>query len=567
MESTQMSITIIPKKKNLFMAEDGTIRKKKVCAYARVSTDLEDQKNSFNAQLEEYAKRISENPEWEFVKLYSDEGISGTSLKRREGFKEMIDDALAGKIDLILTKSISRFARNTVDCIKTYRDLKAANVGIYFDKEHINSLEKDVEFQLTLYASMAQEESKTISENVKWGVRSRMKRGDRKMNVKYTLGYRYDAQGKIVVIEEEAELVKSIFGYYLGGYYISEIAKILRDENRLKKNGKTDWKYIDVYRILTDEKYIGMFVMQKTVVKSFLDHKAYKNNGIEDKVVLNNHHQEIVTKDNFDYIQILLKNQKESPQLCSKRKDASPLSGISYCGCCGLPLTRIIGHPGKAYERSVLTCRNIKKNSINYKNCDYKSETTDYDLSVKALYEVFWKYYEKTAISVGFFMQNLDISIKELIEEKKKIDSKIEELQDELQQLLTRAISTNSKTNEIEFNDINFRLNEEKGKLERITQSIYELRDLTVDANHIKHMLENDDDHNPTNRLIRNVIKMVIRKRDGSLRFIVSKDNLATAEVHPLLQLVPTYSSSVSNEKRTLNYEVVVLKGGKNGAN
>ncbi len=129
------------------------------------------------------------------------------------------------------------------------------------------------------------------------------------------------------------------------------------------------------------------------------------------------------------------------------------------------------------------------------------------------------------------------------------------------------SISTNSKTNEIEFNDINFRLNEEKGKLERITQSIYELRDLTVDANHLKHMIENDKAHNPTNRLIRNVIKMVIRKKDGSLRFIVSKDSLATTEVHPLLQLVPTYSSSVSNEKRTLDYEVVVLKGGKNGAN
>lgn len=269
----------------------------------------------------------------------------------------MIDDALAGKIDLILTKSISRFARNTVDCIKTYRDLKAANVGIYFDKEHINSLEKDVEFQLTLYASMAQEESKTISENVKWGVRSRMKRGDRKMNVKYTLGYRYDAQGKIVVIEEEAELVRSVFGFFLGGYYISEIAKILRDGNHLKKNGKTDWKYIDVYRILTDEKYIGMFVMQKTVVKSFLDHKAYKNNGIEDKVILNNHHQEIVSKDNFDYIQILLKNQKESRQQCSKRKDASPLSGISYCGCCGLPLTRNSYHRWKQRRIEIETIR------------------------------------------------------------------------------------------------------------------------------------------------------------------------------------------------------------------
>ena len=561
MENAQMSMTIIPKKKNLFIMEDGTIKKKKVAAYARVSTDLEDQKNSFNAQLEEYGKRISENPEWEFVKLYSDEGISGTSLKHREGFKEMIADALAGKIDLILTKSISRFARNTVDCIKTYRDLRAANVGIYFDKEHINSLEKDVEFQLTLYASMAQEESKTISGNVKWGVRSRMKRGDRKMNIKYTLGYKYDENGKIVIDEEEATTVKSIFEWFIGGYSGTEIASILNN-NHLKRNGTKDWQYLDVFRILRDEKYIGMFVMQKTVVKDFLDHKAYKNDGIEDKIIMNNHHEEIVTKDNFDYVQIVLQNQKSNPSMQSERKDLNPLNGLVFCGCCGLPLVKIKTHPGATSERLVLTCRNVNKTSVLYRNCTYQNEVTDYKLALEATYSIYEKFTGKCRVSASNFLQNVNISISELMNEKNAVDKEISMIQNDLQEILTKAITTNSKTNEGEFNKANRKLNDLKGKLERIINSIKELRELTIDLNHIEWLLKNKEENKPTNRLIKKVIKMVIRKNDGSLRFIVSKDDIGQSDIDSLLLLEPTYSSEVKDKKRILKYDVVV-KGGK----
>ena len=556
-----MSMTIIPKKKNLFVMEDGTIKKKKVAAYARVSTDLEDQKNSFNAQLEEYGKRISENPDWEFVKLYSDEGISGTSLKHREGFKKMIADALAGKIDLILTKSISRFARNTVDCIKTYRELRAANVGIYFDKEHINSLEKDVEFQLTLYASMAQEESKTISENVKWGVRSRMKRGDRKMNIKYTLGYKYDENGKIVIDEEEAAIVKSIFDWFIGGWSGTEIASML-NQNYLKRNGTKDWQYLDVFRILRDEKYIGMFIMQKTVVKDFLDHKAYKNDGIEDKIILNNHHEEIVSKDNFDYVQMVLQNQKNNPSMQSERKDLNPLNNLIYCGCCGLPLVKIKTHPGTTFERFVLTCRNNNKTSVKYKLCTYQNEVTDYDLAIQATYEIYQKYVGKYIVSVMDFLQNIDFSISELMEEKNLVDEQIVLAQNELQEILTKAITSNLKTNEGDFNKVNKKLNDLKGKLERVTTAIKELRELSIDMNHISWLLEDKEKNKPTNRLIKKIIKMVIRKNDGSLRFIVSKDSIASSDIDSLLLLEPAYSSEVKDSRRTLKYDVV-LKGGK----
>ena len=557
MDNTQMTMTIIPKKKNVLIADDGTTKKKRVAAYARVSTDLEDQRNSFNAQMEEYAKRISENPEWEFVKLYSDEGISGTSLKNRDGFVEMINDALAGKIDLILTKSISRFARNTVDCLKNYRKLRAANVGIYFDKEHINSLEKDVEFQLTLFASMAQEESKTISENVKWGVRSRMKRGDRKMNLKWTLGYRYDEKGNIEIVEDEAQLVKNIFDWYIGGFSGTEIASMLNTKYQ-KRNGTTDWRYLDVFRILKDEKYIGLFVMQKTVVKDFLDHKAYKNNGIENKYILNNHHHEIVTKDNFDYVQIVLNKQKCNPDMQTERKDLNPLNKLIYCGCCGLPLVKVIAHPGTRSERPVLTCRNIKKTSINYKNCSYKNEVTDYCAALRATYEVYGKYEEDYTEFAVSFMDNIDISIKELMEEKRLVDTEIEGAQNELKQILEAAISTNQKTNENDFNRVNKKLNNLKSKLERIITAIEQFRELTIDMRHVLYIYENRDKNKPTNRLIKKVIKIVIRKSDGSLRFVVSKDDVSTANIQSLLLLEPTYSSEIKLGKRLLKYDVIV---------
>lgn len=548
-----MTMTIIPKKQEVKVLEDGTIVKKRVAAYARVSTDLEDQCNSYEAQLSEYEARIKENPDWEFVELYSDKGISGTSLKHRDGFNRMIKHALQGKIDLILVKSISRFARNTVDCVSIYRQLKNANVGIYFDKEHINSLEKDVEFQLTLYASMAQEESKSISQNVKWGVRSRMRRGERKMNIKHTLGYEY-LDGKIVINEEEAITVRCIYSLYIGGLNLTEIASELKNRGYKKKDCKTEWGYYDVYKILKDEKYIGRFVMQKTVVKDFLDHKAYKNDGIEEKYIFDNHHPAIIKKDNFDYVQTVL----SSKDLREKEKgDINPLHDLAFCSECFLPLKKLTHHPRTAYARDVLTCRIINKNNIYYTSCSHAHGPVDFSLAMIALKEIILKFAVKDMGFDNLFMQNIENSIAEIYEEKVAISQEINRLRKELQGIITSTISNSKENNSVLFNRISKDLNNEKVKMEDLNKQEIELKELAQCYHSVEEVLNNKT---VSYRLAHKVIKLVVRKPDGSLRFVMGKEAIKGCQkvIQEALLLEPIYSSSVTDGKRTLNFDVAV---------
>ena len=188
-------------------AMPGLMRKRRVAAYARVSTDSDEQATSYEAQVDFYTRKIKSNPEWEFVEVYADEGVSGTSTKGREGFKRMIDDALAGRIDLILTKSISRFARNTVDTLTAVRDLKAKNVEVYFEKENIYTLDSKGELLITIMGSLAQEESRSLSQNVTWGKRKRFADGKFSMAYKHFLGYRKGPAGMPEIVPEEAEVI------------------------------------------------------------------------------------------------------------------------------------------------------------------------------------------------------------------------------------------------------------------------------------------------------------------------------------------------------------------------
>lgn len=559
MEDLQITMTIIPKKKPVQVLQDGTIIKKRVAAYARVSTDLDDQRNSYEAQLSEYERRIKENPNWTFVKLYSDKGISGTSLKHREGFNQMIKDAINGKIDLILVKSISRWARNTVDCVSTYRKLKAANVGIYFDKEHINSLEKDVEFQLTLFASMAQEESRSISQNVIWGVRSRMKRGARKMNVKYTLGYEY-LDEEIVINEEEAEIVRNIYDAFIAGDSLTEIAERLKKENKIKKEAKTEWSYHDVYKILRDEKYIGTFIMQKTVVKDFLDHRAYRNDGIEEKYILENHHHSIIEKDKFDYVQTLLSMET--------RKDnnvVNPFNGILFCGDCFLPMKKLTHHPGMDYARKVLTCRNVSTKNEAFKKCSHSFGPTDYELAILAAKDIFTNFALKNINFASDFNGFIEKSISEIHQEKMETESKIKELQNKLQDLVKQTISTSGKENGLAFSRINHELNNMKIRINELNKQYVELMS---SSKYSKDLNNFSIDGTISNRLMKKLFKLVIRKSDGSLRFVVSEDALTPDKktIETIKTMEPIYSSSVSDTIRTLSFDLVKI-GGDNNAN
>lgn len=225
------NITVIPASQTKLNSEKrGSAGKVRVAAYCRVSTDMEEQLHSFENQVDYYTKYIEKNPDYEMVEVYGDEGISGTSLKKRDEFKRMIEDCKAGKIDLIITKSISRFARNTQDCLHYSRLLKNMGIGVYFEKENINTLDASGELLFTILSSLAQEESRNISENSQWGIRSKFKKGISHLNASGIMGYAKGEDGDFVIDPEQAEIVKRIYKMFLEGFTPSHIAMILNDE-------------------------------------------------------------------------------------------------------------------------------------------------------------------------------------------------------------------------------------------------------------------------------------------------------------------------------------------------
>lgn len=250
-------------------------QKKRVAAYARVSTDSDEQFTSYEAQVDFYTRYIQSNPEWEFVAVYADEGITGTNTKKREGFNRMIQDALAGKIDLILTKSISRFARNTVDSLTTIRQLKEKGIEAYFEKENIYTLDAKGEVMLTIMSSLAQEESRSISENVTWGKRRSMEDGKFSLAYKHFLGYEKGDDGLPKIVEEEAKIVRKIYELFLAGNTVRAIASQLTNEGIPTPSGKVRWSVSTIMSILQNEKYKGDALLQKTYTVDFTNQNLW----------------------------------------------------------------------------------------------------------------------------------------------------------------------------------------------------------------------------------------------------------------------------------------------------
>ena len=254
-------------------------KQRNVAGYARVSTEKEEQQSSYEAQIDYYTKYIKERPDWNFIAVYTDEGISATNTKKRDGFNQMIHDALDGKIDLIITKSVSRFARNTVDSLTAVRKLKAANIEIYFEKENIWTFDAKGELLITIMSSLAQEESRSISENVTWGWRKRIADGKVSMSYGQFLGYEKGADGTPQIVEEEAEIVRLIYTLFLQGKTPTAIAKYLTAQSIPTPGGKEKWQCNVVESILTNEKYKGDALLQKTFTTDFLTKKMKPNEG------------------------------------------------------------------------------------------------------------------------------------------------------------------------------------------------------------------------------------------------------------------------------------------------
>ena len=306
--------------------------KRRVAAYARVSTDEDEQLTSYQNQVEYYTRYIKSRPDWEFIGLYADEGISGLNTKKRSGFRQMVEDAMNGGIDLILTKSISRFARNTVDSLVTIRELKAKGVEVFFEKETIYTYDSKGELMITIMSSIAQEESRSISENITWGMRKNMARGKVTMAYGKFLGYRRGADGKPEIVEEEAEVVRRIYQLYLDGHTVREITRILTGDGIPTPSGKNcNWSVSTIMSILRNEKYKGDALLQKVYTADFLNKKMKKNNGVLPQYYVENSHPAIIDEETFDLVQAELAKRGGS----RGRRSGSVFDRKVICGDCG----------------------------------------------------------------------------------------------------------------------------------------------------------------------------------------------------------------------------------------
>lgn len=352
----EMRVVVIPAKS----CEENKQAAKclRVAAYCRVSTDDEEQKTSYEAQIGYYTEKINSNPEWQMAGIFADEGISGTQAQKRPEFLKMIRLCRQRKIDIILTKSLSRFARNTVDSLGYIRELRALGIAVISEKENINTLTAESEMLITIMSCFAQAESESISKNVSWGVRQSFKNGNVPMQYARLLGYRKGHDGNAEIIPEEAEVVKEIYRCYLDGMSMNLIADRLNEKGLTTKGGSSPYRKMVVQRILTNEKYTGDALLQKTYVTDCITKKMRKNNGELPMYLVKNHHEPIISRSDFNRV------QEEMARRSAKRTIADKLTKTGqgkYSAKYALSELLICGECGEHYRRVTWTAKGFKE--------------------------------------------------------------------------------------------------------------------------------------------------------------------------------------------------------------
>jgi site-specific DNA recombinase len=335
--------------------EYGTrLLKLNVCGYCRVSTDSTLQQNSLDAQIEHYKRYISAIKDWKFAGVYVDEGISGKSKRNRAEFLRMLKDAENKKIDLVITKSISRFARNTADCIETVRLIKSWNVGVYFEKENINTLSAESELMLAILSSVAEEELLSVSQNMKWSVSKRFQQGKVQVCTERFMGYDKDENGSLVINKVQAEIIRRIFDDYIAGQGVAKIAKALEADGIEKTTGGTNWSASTVLGMLKNEKYTGDAVLQKTITTNSITFKRKKNEGETPMYYVKDNHPAIISRVQFDKAQQLIKERSRAKgntqDIAWKYQQRYMLTSKLECGQCGKTFKHTI-HNSKSASR------------------------------------------------------------------------------------------------------------------------------------------------------------------------------------------------------------------------
>ena len=361
MSNTTPTVIFIPAKPEVVRASKRQLR---VAAYCRVSTDDEEQLTSYEAQKNYYTDKIMTNKEWTMAGIFADEGITGTSARKRPEFLRMIRQCKQGKIDIVLTKSISRFARNTVDCLNYVRALKELGIAVIFEKENMNTLEIDSEILITILGAFAQSESESISANVRWGIRQAMKEGKATIQYKYLYGYRKGDDGKPEIIPNQAEVVRKIYDLFLSGTPVRGIQEYLNENAVPNINDEPKWARSAIDSILTNEKYCGDVLLQKTYIDDCINKKVKKNTGQLPMYLVQNHHEGIISRETFDAAQAELArrsagkspSKKNAPTGRSRYSSKYALSDRLYCGECGTRYQRCTWRNRDGSKRIVWRC-------------------------------------------------------------------------------------------------------------------------------------------------------------------------------------------------------------------
>lgn len=454
--AVQKKVSMIPAKPQYDRSIKLSEKKLRVAAYCRVSTELEEQESSYEAQVEYYTRKIQETENWKLAGIYADDGKSATNTKKRDDFKAMIKDAEGGKIDMILTKSVSRFARNTVDSLLTIRKLKEKNVAVIFEKEGVNTLDGTGEILITILSSLAQEESRNISENTRWGVVRRFENGKMIVNHNKFMGYTKNENGDLVIVQEEAEIVRLIFRLYLEGYSAKKISQYLEENGIKTATGQDKWYDSVIFKMLRNEKYMGDALLQKTYTIDFMTKKKVINKGIVPQYYVEDDHEPIIPKELFYRVQEELarrasmnksavtrkKNQK------SKFSSEYALTGLLLCGDCGQEYRRVTwSRNGK--KKIVWRCSNRLTNGT--KNCK-KSETLEEGALNRAVMETINRITCNDGDFVGAFRQNVIRVIGSYSGEQEpdEYDEKIKEKEEEMVALIAENARVGSYTDEFD---------------------------------------------------------------------------------------------------------------------
>ena len=341
MPRAERIVEVIPATWNPADESVREIRKLRVAAYCRVSTELEQQQSSYDIQIEYYTRHIMQNPNWIFAGVFADDGRSATNTFRRDDFNQLMNQCMKGKVDMVITKSISRFARNTVDCISWVRKLREKNVAVYFEKENLNTLDDSTEMILTILSSQAQEESRAISTNVKWGYARKFEKGESTRQRSY--GFRKAPTGEMCIVEEEAAVIRNMARWFLDGDSLERIKHRLEEAGIETTTGKKTWSTGTIYNILINEKIMGDVLLQKTFTSDYLTKRRVKNSGQQKQYYVKNHHEAIIPKTVYYKIQEEIARRSSLKKAGTRKGKTAQgvysskyaLTGIMVCNECG----------------------------------------------------------------------------------------------------------------------------------------------------------------------------------------------------------------------------------------